>query len=246
MEQGDILGHEFMGEVVEVGRGVNATSCRSATAWSCRSRSPAGVCGVPGRAVLVLRELQPERLDGREAVGPLARRHLRLLAHDRRLRRRPGRVRARAVRRRRPDQDRPICADEQVLFLSDILPTGYMGAEMCDITARRRRRRLGRGPVGQFAMASARLLGAEQVIAIDRCRTGSAWPAKAGDPRSTTRRIDVRSTLLELTGGRGPDACIDAVGMEAHQAHADHAPTTGSSRRPGWRPTARTRCARRS
>jgi threonine dehydrogenase-like Zn-dependent dehydrogenase len=108
--------------------------------------------------------------------------------------------------------------DEQVLFLSDILPTGYMGADMCDITPGDVVAVWGAGPVGQFAIASARLLGAEQVIAIDR------FPYRlqmAKDKAGATEVINyaetpVLETLNDLTAGRGPDACIDAVGMEAH------------------------------
>jgi threonine dehydrogenase-like Zn-dependent dehydrogenase len=102
-----------------------------------------------------------------------------------------------------------------VLFLSDILPTGYMGAEMCDITPGDVVAVWGCGPVGQLAMDSARLLGAEKVIGIDK------WPYRlqmAQDAGYTTinfEETDVRSELLEHTGGRGPDKCIDAVGMES-------------------------------
>ena len=109
--------------------------------------------------------------------------------------------------------------DEQVLFLSDIFPTGYMGAEMCDIKPGDVVAVWGAGPVGQFAIASARLLGAERVIAIDRFALPAAHGARQGGrdaTPSTTRSDDVHEALLELTGGRGPDACIDAVGMEAH------------------------------
>jgi threonine dehydrogenase-like Zn-dependent dehydrogenase len=107
--------------------------------------------------------------------------------------------------------------DEQVLFLSDIFPTGYMGAEMCDIKPGDVVAVWGAGPVGLFAMASAYLLGAERVIAIDRF-----------DYRLRKARDEVRAEIIdyeeggvveqlnEMTGGRGPDACIDAVGMEAH------------------------------
>src|SRR6185437_13679853 len=108
--------------------------------------------------------------------------------------------------------------DEQVLFLSDILPTGYMGAEMCNIQPGDVIAVWGCGPVGQFAIASARMLGAERVIAIDR------FPYRlslAADKAGATETINyeeesVLERLKELTGGRGPDACIDAVGMEAH------------------------------
>jgi threonine dehydrogenase-like Zn-dependent dehydrogenase len=109
-------------------------------------------------------------------------------------------------------------SDEQVLFLSDILPTGYMAAEMCDIKPGDVVAVWGAGPVGQFAIASARLLGAERVIAIDRFpyrldmarNRAGAWDTINYEEDSVLER------LRELTGGRGPDACIDAVGMEAH------------------------------
>jgi threonine dehydrogenase-like Zn-dependent dehydrogenase len=108
-------------------------------------------------------------------------------------------------------------SDEQVLFLSDIFPTGYMGAEMCDITSGDIVAVWGAGPVGQFALASALLLGAEKVIAIDR------FPYRLDMARTNTgaevinyEGTDVNDALKEMTGGRGPDACIDAVGMEAH------------------------------
>jgi threonine dehydrogenase-like Zn-dependent dehydrogenase len=105
-----------------------------------------------------------------------------------------------------------------VLFLSDIFPTGYMGAEMCDIAPGDTIAVWGAGPVGQFAIASAYLLGAERVIAIDRFpyrlqmakERARAWETINYEEESVLER------LKELTGGRGPDGCIDAVGMEAH------------------------------
>jgi threonine dehydrogenase-like Zn-dependent dehydrogenase len=108
--------------------------------------------------------------------------------------------------------------DEQVLFLSDIFPTGYMGAEMCDIQPGDVVAVWGAGPVGQFAIASANLLGAERVIAIDRFKYRldmARERAKATDVINY-EDVNVQDALLELTGGRGPDRCIDAVGMEAH------------------------------
>jgi threonine dehydrogenase-like Zn-dependent dehydrogenase len=107
--------------------------------------------------------------------------------------------------------------DEQVLFLSDILPTGYMGADLCDIEPGDVIAVWGCGPVGQFAIASAYMLGAERVIAIDRFpyRLQMARE-KAGAETINYEEQDVLDTLKEMTGGRGPDACIDAVGMEAH------------------------------
>jgi threonine dehydrogenase-like Zn-dependent dehydrogenase len=113
-------------------------------------------------------------------------------------------------------------ADEQVLFLSDISPTGYMGAEMCDIKPGHVIAVWGAGPVGQFAIASARLLGAERIIAIDRFNYRlkmASEKAGATDIINYEQNPDVVEQLKELTGGRGPDACIDAVGLEAHHGH---------------------------
>jgi threonine dehydrogenase-like Zn-dependent dehydrogenase len=107
--------------------------------------------------------------------------------------------------------------DEQVLFLSDIFPTGYMAAENCDIRPGDVVAVWGCGPVGQFAIKSAYLLGAEQVIAIDRFPERLRLAQTQGQAEVINyEREDVQERLRELTGGRGPDACIDAVGMEAH------------------------------
>jgi threonine dehydrogenase-like Zn-dependent dehydrogenase len=105
-----------------------------------------------------------------------------------------------------------------VLFLSDVFPTGYMAAEMCDIRGGEVIAIWGAGPVGQFAAASARLLGAERVIVIDRFDYRLQIVRKnTGVETLNYMDVDkVPETLKELTGGRGPDACIDAVGMEAH------------------------------
>jgi threonine dehydrogenase-like Zn-dependent dehydrogenase len=111
--------------------------------------------------------------------------------------------------------------DEKVLFLSDIFPTGYMAADMCDIKPGDTIAVWGCGPVGQFAIASAFLLGAERVIGIDRF----PYRLKMARERAKAEVInyeeqDVYDTLMEMTGGKGPDACIDAVGMEAHKPGA--------------------------
>jgi threonine dehydrogenase-like Zn-dependent dehydrogenase len=112
----------------------------------------------------------------------------------------------------------PHLSDEQVLFLSDIFPTGYMGAEMCGIEPGAVIAVWGAGPVGLFAVASARLLGAERIIAIDRhpIRLERAKHGAGATDIINYEETDVYETLQELTGGRGPDACIDAVGLEAH------------------------------
>jgi threonine dehydrogenase-like Zn-dependent dehydrogenase len=108
-------------------------------------------------------------------------------------------------------------SDEQVLFLSDIFPTGYMAAENCNIQPGDTIAVWGCGPVGQLAMKSAYLLGAERVIGIDRFpyRLQIARE-KAGAEVLNYEECDVYDSLMEMTGGLGPDACIDAVGMEAH------------------------------
>jgi threonine dehydrogenase-like Zn-dependent dehydrogenase len=114
-------------------------------------------------------------------------------------------------------------ADEQVLFLSDIFPTGFMGAEMAEPSPEKTIAVFGAGPVGQFAIASARLLGAEQVIAVDKepVRLKMALEqAGASAAIDFDQTPDVVEELKELTGGRGPDAVIDAVGMEATHGHA--------------------------
>jgi threonine dehydrogenase-like Zn-dependent dehydrogenase len=109
-------------------------------------------------------------------------------------------------------------SDEQVLFLSDIFPTGYMGAEMCDLQGVETVAIWGAGPVGQFAAASAKLLGAERVIVIDRFeyRLRIAEQHTGAETLNYEEVDHVPEALKELTGGRGPDACIDAVGLEAH------------------------------
>jgi threonine dehydrogenase-like Zn-dependent dehydrogenase len=109
--------------------------------------------------------------------------------------------------------------DEQVLFLSDIFPTGYMGAEQCGIERGDTIAVWGCGPVGQFAIKSAFLLGAERVIAIDRFPDRLRMAKEQGGAETLDyEEVDIHEALKEMTGGRGPDACIDAVGMEAHGA----------------------------
>jgi threonine dehydrogenase-like Zn-dependent dehydrogenase len=113
--------------------------------------------------------------------------------------------------------------DEKVLFLSDIFPTGYMGAEMCNIKPGDVIAVWGCGPVGQFAIRSAYILGAERVIAIDRFAERLRMAEEGGAEVINYEDASVYESLMEMTGGRGPDACIDAVGMEAHAPGAIHA-----------------------
>jgi threonine dehydrogenase-like Zn-dependent dehydrogenase len=218
MEKGDILGHEFMGEVVETGPGLKnklkigdrvvvpfPISCGSCV--SCQ-RGLFSVCENTNPNAWLA-----EKMFGHSTAGIFGYSHLT-----------GGYAGGQAEFARVPFADvGPIkvpeeLTDEQVLFLSDIFPTGYMGAEMCDIKPGDVIAVWGAGPVGQFAIASAKLLGAERVIAIDRFeyRLRMARERAGATDTINYEQVNVLETLKELTGGRGPDACIDAVGMEAH------------------------------
>ena len=224
MEPGDIMGHEFMGEVVETGRNVknlkvgdrvvvpfpiacgNCNACK-AELYSCCENSN------PNRAI-------PEKMMGHSPAGIFGYSHLT-----------GGYAGGQAEYARVPFADvGPIkipngLTDDQVLFLSDILPTGWMGAEMANIKPGDVVAVWGCGPVGQFAIASAYLMGAERVYAIDR------FPYRLQMAREKCGAITINyeevesvvETLTELTGGRGPDACIDAVGLEAHSHGLEYA-----------------------
>jgi threonine dehydrogenase-like Zn-dependent dehydrogenase len=217
--KGDIIGHEFMGEVVDTGPGVSnlsigdrvvvpfpiacgaCTSCERGLTSLCENSNPnAGLA---------------EKVMGHSPAG--------LFGYSHMLGGYPG---GQAEYVRVPFADvGPYkvpdgLADEQVLFLTDILPTGYMGAEMCDIAPGDVVAVWGAGPVGQFAVASAKLLGAERVIAIDRIpeRLRMAQEHAGATDVVDYTRTPVLEAVQEMTGGRGPDACIDAVGMEGHAA----------------------------
>ena len=217
MERGDILGHEFMGEVVEVGRGVKKVKVGDRVVVP--FPIACGVCSACENELYSLCEnsnpnkWMAEKMWGHSPAGIFGYSHLT-----------GGFAGGQAEYARVPFADvGPIkiengFTDEQVLFLSDIFPTGYMGAEMCDIKPGDTIAVWGCGPVGQFAIASAFLLGAERVIAIDRFpyRLEMARD-KAGAEIINYEQVDsVIETLNDMTAGRGPDACIDAVGMEAH------------------------------
>jgi threonine dehydrogenase-like Zn-dependent dehydrogenase len=221
MEKGDILGHEFMGEVVEVGPGAAAK-----VAVGDRVVVPfpiaCGACLNCERGLYSLCEntnpnaAMAEKAFGFPTAGIFGYSHLT-----------GGYAGGQAEYARVPFADvGPLkiesdLSDEQVLFLSDIFPTGYMGAEMCDITPGDVVAVWGAGPVGQFAIASARLLGADKVIAIDRFPNRLEMArANSGAEILNYEDVDVNDALKELTGGRGPDACIDAVGLEAHHGSA--------------------------
>jgi len=215
MERGDIMGHEFMGEVVEVGRanGVKvgdrvvvpfAISCGSC--FFCR-RGLTSACDNSNPNAITL-----EKKDGYSSSGLFGYSHMY-----------GGYAGGQAEYVRVPYGDvNPLkipagLSDEQVLFLSDILPTGYMAAENCNIQEGDTVAVWGCGPVGQFAIRSAWMLGAGRVIAIDRFRERLELAQKANAETLNYEEIDdVPEQLKEMTGGIGPDSCIDAVGMEAH------------------------------
>jgi threonine dehydrogenase-like Zn-dependent dehydrogenase len=220
MEKGDVLGHEFMGEVVEVGPGAAgklAVGDRVVVPFPIAC----GACLMCSKELYSLCEnsnpnaSMAEAAFGFPTAGIFGYSHLT-----------GGYAGGQAEYVRVPFADvgpmkiESDLTDEQVLFLTDILPTGYMGAEMCDITDGDVVAVWGAGPVGQFAMESARLLGASKVIAIDRFPYRLEMARSRGAEVVNYEEHDVSSALKELTGGRGPDACIDAVGMEAHHGTA--------------------------
>ncbi|HWT23422.1 MAG TPA: zinc-dependent alcohol dehydrogenase [Solirubrobacteraceae bacterium] len=221
MKRGDVLGHEFMGEVVEVGKGVGnlrvgdrvvvpfPIACGDC--WQCKHERYSACENSNPNAGLA------EKLFGHPTCGIFGYSHLT-----------GGYAGGQAEYARVPFADvGPIkieddLTDEQVLFLSDILPTGYFGADLCDIKGGECIAVFGAGPVGQFAIASAVMLGAERVIAIDayQYRLDMALnKAGATDAINFDEDPDIVEQLKLLTGGRGPDAVIDAVGMEATHGH---------------------------
>jgi threonine dehydrogenase-like Zn-dependent dehydrogenase len=222
MQAGDILGHEFMGEVVEVGPGVR--SLRRGDRVVVPFAIACGSCRPCSQGLTSLCDNSnpnaemAEALYGFSGAGLFGYSHLY-----------GGYPGGQAELVRVPFADvGPIpipegLDDEEVLFLSDVFPTGYMAAENCSIQPGDVVAVWGCGPVGQFAIQSAYLLGAERVIAIDR------WPARlrlaetAGKAEILNYEAieDVVEELKQRTGGRGPDACIDAVGTEAHGTTLD-------------------------
>jgi len=217
MKSGDILGHEFMGEIVETGSAVKNLKAGDRVVVpfpiSC------GACAQCRRSLFSLCEntnpnaWMAEKLWGYSPAGIYGYSHLT-----------GGYPGGQSEYARVPFADvNPLkipagMSDEQVLFLSDILPTGYMGAEMCNIQPGDTLAVWGCGPVGQFAIKSAKLLGAERVIAIDRFpyRLAVARERAGATDTLNYEEIDLYDALKDMTGGRGPDACIDAVGLEAH------------------------------
>jgi threonine dehydrogenase-like Zn-dependent dehydrogenase len=219
MEEGDILGHEFMGEVVEVGKAVgNLKPGDRVVVPFCISCGRCYYC--EHKLYSLCDNSNPNaamnaKLNGFSGAGLFGYSHLY-----------GGYAGGQAEFARVPFADvGPIkipegLTDDQVLFLSDIFPTGYMAAENCNIQPGHVVAVWGCGPVGQFAIRSAFLLGAEKVIAIDKVPERLRL-AEQGGAVTISSDADVHETLKHMTGGRGPDACIDAVGMEAHGSAYD-------------------------
>ena len=220
MRKGDILGHEFMGEVVEVGPDV--TNLRVGDRVVVPFPIACGACNACAAGLYsVCENTNPnagiaEKMLGYSPAGVFGYSHM--LGGYAGGQAQYVRVPFADVGPIKIDNDLP---DEKVLFLSDIFPTAWMGAEMCDIQPGDIVAVWGAGPVGQLAMACAFLMGAERVIAIDRFdyRLRMAAENTGAEPLDY-EQVDVRDALREMTGGRGPDACIDAVGMEAHHPSA--------------------------
>jgi threonine dehydrogenase-like Zn-dependent dehydrogenase len=221
MHSGDILGHEFMGEVVEVGqansrlrvgdRVVVPFTIACGHCYFCKEEMWSLCDNSNPNAWMA------EKISGFSGSGLFGYSHMY-----------GGYPGGQAEYARVPFADvGPIkvpssLSDEQVLFLSDVFPTGYMAAERCDIKRGDTVAVWGCGPVGQFAIKSAFLLGAERVIAIDRYPERLDMASAHGRAQVLNyEEIDVLDALRALTGGQGPDACIDAVGLEAHGTTLD-------------------------
>jgi threonine dehydrogenase-like Zn-dependent dehydrogenase len=216
MEKGDIVGHEFMGEVVEVGQGarsklkvgdrivvpftINCDECDQ-----CK-RGNYSVCERTNRNKKIA-----DTAFGHTTAGLFGYTHLT-----------GGYAGGQAEYVRVPFADATHIkipdglTDEQVLFLGDIFPTGWQGAVQCDIQPTDTVAIWGAGPVGQMAIRSAILLGAKQVVAIDRVPERLSMAEAGGAITINFEQESVVERLNELTGGKGPEKCIDAVGMEAH------------------------------
>ncbi|WP_280331321.1 zinc-dependent alcohol dehydrogenase [Nocardia wallacei] len=219
MRAGDVIGHEFMGEIVEAGpevtdrrvgeRVVVPSFIGCGSCWYCE-HDLYSLCDTTNPNAALQQPILGYPTGGiygyTHPFGGYQGSHAQYV-------RVPfGDVNCFAV----PDG----ITDEQALFLSDAVPTGLMGADFCDIAPGATVAVWGSGGVGLMAGHSARLLGAERVIVIDRIpeRLALARRQFGAEVVDYTAVDSVREILRDMTGGRGPDACIDAVGMEAHSA----------------------------
>ena len=218
MEQGDIMGHEFMGEVVEVGPGVDRNKLKVGDRVVVPFTIACGNCFFCKRQLWSCCDNSnpnywvAEEMMGYSPSGLFGYTHML-----------GGYAGGQAQYARVPYADvGPLkipsgIPDDKVLFLSDIFPTGYFGAVNADIKSGDTVAVWGCGPVGQFAIRSAFMLGAERVIAIDRFDYRLNMAEQGGAETINYEQVDdVVQTIKEMTGNIGPDSCIDAVGMEAH------------------------------
>jgi threonine dehydrogenase-like Zn-dependent dehydrogenase len=222
MKAGDILGHEFMGEVVDVGsrstlkRGQRVVVPFTIACGGCYhcNKHQFSACdnGLPAANQDIAQKLYGQPMSGLFGYSHMT----------------GGYAGGQAEYVRVPFSDvGPIVvpdglSDEQVLFLSDILPTGWMAAENAQIEQGDVVAVWGCGPVGLFAVQAAFLMGAERVIAIDHHPKRLALAASMRAETLNFEDIKINEALLSLTGGIGPDACIDAVGLEAHGTAIDN------------------------
>ena len=223
MQAGDILGHEFMGEVVALGKGV--TNLRIGDRVVVPFTIACGQCFFCEKTLTSLCDNSNPADNQDLAEAMMGHSPSGLFGYSHML---GGYAGGQAEFVRVPFADTGCfkvpshLSDDQVLFLSDILPTGWMAAENADIEPGDTVAVWGAGPVGQFAIRSAFILGAERVIAIDHRPGRLALAAEAGAETIDFENVDVMAALAETTGGRGPDRCIDAVGMEAHGLAIDN------------------------
>ena len=222
MRAGDIVGHEFMGEVVETGasstlqRGQRVVVPFTISCGQCFFCEKQQYSACDNSNPSETRDAS-ELMMGHAMGGAFGYAHLT-----------GGYAGGQAEYVRIPYSDvGPVVipdglADDDVLFLSDILPTGWQAAVNADIEPGDTVAVWGCGPVGLFTIQSALLLGAGRVIAIDHFPTRLALARKYGAEILDYTKVDVREALAEMTGGVGPDACIDCVGMESHGFTADN------------------------
>jgi threonine dehydrogenase-like Zn-dependent dehydrogenase len=222
MKKGDIIGHEFMGEVVETGpevrkvkrgdRVVVTSVIGCGQCWFCDNQLWSLCDNTNPNAGI------PERLWGQTVAGIFGYSHML-----------GGYAGSHAEYVRVPFADNGCfkipdgVTDEQALFVSDAFPTGYMAADLCELKGGEVVAIWGCGGVGQMAIRSAYLLGASRVIAIDRFPDRLRMAQDRGTAEVLNYEdVDIQEALKEMTGGRGPDACIDCVGMEAHESGPEY------------------------